>query len=141
MVKQHKMKSLKVFLAIIVLTAVMGFYNDPNNTWNAVNRAISGGNAAQLAQHFPATVALSLPSRKGNFSTAQARSIMQAFFRDHPPASFTVHSSGQTTKGGRFHLGTYVTNKGVNFSVYVLLQPDPKKNNKEYVSRLTFELK
>jgi len=129
-------KTLRSVILLLWITLLLGFQSGDSDTWAGISRALNSGNAVQLSSWFSTTVSVSLPERKGSFSTVQARSIMQEFFRLNPAASFTLQNTGETANNGRFCLGTYVSATGDNFSVYVLVQPI---KGKDRITRITFE--
>jgi len=126
---------MKLLLTIPLVIIMMAFQSD-SHEWNQINRAISQGNANALSSWFAPTVTLNLPAHKGSFSSTQARSIMNGFFKNNPVQAFTLSSSGNSGQAGRFYLGTYTSKHKRTFSVYVLLNPI---ENKSRITRLTFE--
>ncbi len=105
---------------------------------NLVVEAISAANAGRLSTLFAKSVTVSLPAHKGSFSCNQARSMLQEFFKQNPPHSFMIINNGKTTQSNHFILGTYISGKGANFSVYILFSV---VSGKERITGITFENK
>lgn len=104
--------------------------------WKSIENAIASGNAQRLSAYFASTITLTVPGHKGSFSSKQARAIMSDFFRNNPPESFRLKSSGTTARSARFFLGTYETKNSSSFAVYVLLEPNSTKGT---IAQITFE--
>jgi hypothetical protein len=128
------MKMIILIPLLSILLAMGITENVPD--WKQIEQAIATGNAARLSGYFATTVTLSVESNKGNFSSRQARSIMQDFFSQHPPKSFTVKNTGTTGKSSPFYLCTYESSNGSRYSVYLLFTADAKKS---VVTHITFE--
>lgn len=124
------------FYPLVVLTLVLFSFSSMNTRWQSIEESISTGNAQKLSSYFATTITLAVPGHKGNFSSKQARSIMHDFFRSNPPKSFTVKSSGTTSRSTQFYLGTYVSTHQKSYAVYVLFDSDSANG---LITQITFE--
>lgn len=126
---------LKMFL-IVPLALLLISTAAEHPQWKSIENAIASGNAQRLSTYFASTITLTVPGHKGSFSSKQARAIMSDFFRNNPPRSFNLKSSGTTARSAQFFLGTYEAVNGSSFAVYVLLEPGTKKAT---IAQITFE--
>ncbi len=126
---------LQPLLIIVLLPVWFSFIAEAPN-WLVIRDAIEKGDAQKLSEFFYPTVTVTVPGYRGHYSNRQARAIIQDFFRNNPPVSFKVKSTGTTASSAVFYLGTYETSSRSVFSVYILLI---KESGKTYISQLSFE--
>lgn len=126
------MRRIAFFLSAVMC---MSFGADTSD-WSRIKNSFVTGNAQQLSEFFAPTVTLSLPDHKGNFSSRQTRSMMDDFFKQYPPASFSVKSSAPKGEDATFYLGVYITKKGQQFSAYLLIQ---HKSGKSIITQITLD--
>ncbi len=133
-IKIQNSKKFQVFLFLIIVLLCTSF-NSSGDIRSDVRTAIENGNASKLAEHFANTLSLTVETRSGTYSNRQAKVILEKFFSDHPPRSFRIEGSGSVTGGGKYLLGSYSTNKGTDFTVYILWVVD---KDVEKITRITF---
>jgi hypothetical protein len=126
------MRKITLFLVVVMCMSFALHTSD----WSRIKDSFATGNAQQLSEFFAPTVTLSLPDHKGNFSSRQTRSMMDDFFKQYPPASFSVRSSAPKGEDATFYLGVYTTKKGQQFSTYLLVQ---HKGGKFIITQITLD--
>ena len=72
-----------------------------------VKETIKAGSAKELSKYLNQTVDVTLNDGPQSYSKAQAEFVFRDFFKQHPPAEFTLIHQG-TSKGGQiFGIGQY----------------------------------
>jgi hypothetical protein len=95
--------------------------------------SLETGNSKVLANYFNENVELVVLDKDNVYSKAQARQIVNNFFRSNTPESFNViHQGGKEAK---YVIGNLKTNNGT-FRIYFLLK---KNNSKDYIHQLRIE--
>jgi hypothetical protein len=130
----NKMKMI-IVIPLLSLLMAMGV-TEQVPEWKQIEQAFATGSASRLSGYFSTTVTLSVEANKGNFSSRQARSIMQDFFSQNPPKSFMVKNTGTTGKSSPYYLCTYESTNGSRYSAYILFAADAKKS---IISHITLE--
>jgi hypothetical protein len=97
-------------------------------------QSLRTGNARLLSGYFNQNVELVVPGSDNVYSKAQAQIIVNDFFSNHSPQSFSViHQGGK--EGAQYVIGNLGTRKGA-FRVYFLLK---KSDGKDYIHQLRIE--
>jgi hypothetical protein len=88
--------------------------------------SLKSGNARDLSDYFNQNVELVVPGSDNVYSKAQAQLIVNNFFSENAPQSFSViHQGGK--EGSQYVIGNLGTKKGT-FRVYFLLKKSEEKN-------------
>ncbi len=96
--------------------------------------SLKSGNAKSLSDYFNQNVELVVQENDNVYSKAQAQLIVNDFFSEHSPHSFSViHQGGK--EGAQYVIGNLDTKKGT-FRVYFLLK---KNDDKDYIHQLRIE--
>jgi hypothetical protein len=90
----------------------------------AVSAALKKGDAASVASHFMPQVELSLPTKDGLMEKAQAQQMLELFFSQNTPQSFTIKHQGTSKLDDQFRIGELITAKGTYRVTFFM-----KKNN------------
>ena len=100
---------------------------------NEIIESLKTGNSKTLSKYFNQNVELVVFENDNIYSKAQAQQILNKFFSNNLPESFSViHQGGKVDK---YVIGNLVTNRG-NFRVYFLLK---KNEGKDYIHQLRIE--
>ena len=96
--------------------------------------SIQSGNSRVLSDHFNQNVELVVLDNDNVYSKAQAQQIVNNFFSNNTPESFSViHQGGR--EGAKYVIGNLTTQNG-RFRVYFLLKQSEGKN---YIHQLRIE--
>jgi hypothetical protein len=101
-----------------------------------IKTAIKTMNTSKLATFFHDRIDLEVGDVDGNYSNRQAEVIMQDFFKKAPVKSFTINHNGSSNDGSKYMIGTYISNTGKEYRVYLLMK---KSDEKLRISQLQFE--
>lgn len=86
-----------------------------------VGKFLATGNSTDLAAHFNESLSVAILNEEANYQKAQAQVVVQEFFADYSPQSFTLIHSGESSEGSKFGTGTLSTLNG-SFRVYYLIR-------------------
>jgi hypothetical protein len=87
----------------------------------AVGNLIADGNSSELSVKFNESLSIAILDEEANYKKAQAQVVVQDFFAQHSPQSFTLIHSGESSEGSKFGTGTLNTLNG-SFRVYFLIR-------------------
>lgn len=100
-----------------------------------VSASLKTGNSKELAKYLSANVELTIISKEGVYSKAQAEVILKDFFMSHLAKDFTVMHQGGEKSQSQYTIGTLKTDKQA-FRVFYLIKTE---KGKEVVSQLRIE--
>jgi hypothetical protein len=86
-----------------------------------IGNLIATGNATELATKFNSSLSVAILDEEATYNKAQGQVVVQNFFADHSPQSFTLIHSGESSEGSKFGKGTLSTLNG-SFRVYFLIR-------------------
>lgn len=96
--------------------------------------SLKNGNSKTLSVHFNQNVELVVLENDNVYSKVQAEQIVNKFFKNNRPESFSViHQGGK--EGAKYVIGNLKTNNG-SFRIYFLLKMN---NGKDYIHQLRIE--
>ena len=99
-----------------------------------VKETIKAGSAKELSKYLNQTVDVTLNDGPQSYSKAQAEFVFRDFFKQHPPAEFTLIHQG-TSKGGQiFGIGQYKSGSDT-YRVYMKIKA---ANNQQLVHEISF---
>lgn len=97
-------------------------------------QSLRTGNSKTLSAYFNQNIEMVVLENDNVYSKAQAEQIVDKFFSNNSPESFSIiHEGGK--EGAQYVIGNLVTNRG-DFRVYFLLK---KNNGKDYIHQLRIE--
>jgi hypothetical protein len=97
-------------------------------------QSLKTGDSKTLSDYFNQNVELVVLENDNVYSKAQAQQIVNKFFSNNPPESFSViHQGGK--EGAQYVIGNLATGKGT-YRVYFLLK---KSGGKDYIHQLRIE--
>ncbi len=100
----------------------------------AIIKATKSTNAIELSKYFNSKIELVLPEKSGVFSSAQAKLVLNDFFKKNPITSFKIIHQG-IRENSSFAIGKYQTTSEI-YRFYFLTK---KKNNQTYIHQLRIE--
>lgn len=116
------MKNTALLLALCL--PLMGFARHESVAFDKILQAMQRGDAMALAAHFDQRVELTLPQQEGEYSAAEARTVLQRFFTAYPPTRFVQDHQGKSPAGSNFLIGTLQTSKG-SFRAFLYTRSGP----------------
>lgn len=84
-----------------------------------LTESFESGDSEMLSQYFKASIDLNLPEKHGIFQKKQATLLLEEFFGNNPPRSFSVKHEGGSKQKSSFQIGKLSTEKG-DFRTYLL---------------------
>lgn len=72
-----------------------------------VKETIKAGSAKELSKYLYQTVDVTIDGNLQSYSKAQAEFVFRDFFRQHPPAEFSIIHQGSSKGGQPFAIGQY----------------------------------
>lgn len=115
--KQMKNIGLALFMACISMLS----FAQADAEISKIGNLIATGNATELAEKFNESLSVAILDNEATYSKAQGQVVVQNFFADHSPQSFTLIHSGESSEGSKFGTGTLSTLNG-SFRVYFLIR-------------------
>jgi len=102
-----KMKSylLVLFFLFLNFQSVMVFAQ--GDVIDQVKETIKAGSAKELSKYLNQTVDVTLEGSVQSYSKAQAEFVFRDFFRQHPPAEFSIIHQGSSKGGQPFAIGQF----------------------------------
>ncbi|MGQ1787574.1 MULTISPECIES: DUF4783 domain-containing protein [unclassified Saccharicrinis] len=120
----------KIVLALFFMLTVNGYAQLPN----AIIEATKTSDAAELSKYFNSKIELVLPQKSGVFSSAQAKLVLDEFFKKNPVRSFHIIHQG-VRENSSFAIGKYQTNNST-YRFYFLTK---NKDSKTFIHQLRIE--
>ena len=87
-------------------------------------KGFSSGNAALIAEYFPANIDISILGKSNLYSKSQAKQVLSTFFAQNKPTTFTVIHEGKSN-GTKYFIGSYVSNED-KYRVTINVKSDKK---------------
>jgi len=98
--------------------------------------SLEKGDAQALSELFNTTIDLSLPGYEGAYSKKQAAQILKMYFSKNPVKSYTHEHTGSSNSGSSYLIGTYKSQAGKVFNVYILIK---LRDSEQKIQQLQFE--
>lgn len=74
---------------------------------NQVKETIKAGSAKELSRYLNQTVDVTIDGAVQSYSKPQAEFVLRDFFKQHPPAEFSIIHQGSSKGGQPFAIGQY----------------------------------
>jgi len=123
------MRTLSVFFFCFLFNATV--FSQVQET---ITSAFETGDVETISQHFADNVDLTVLETEGIYSKSQSKVILQNFFNEHSPGTFTIRHKGGTDPS-KFIIGNLVTN-GKSYRIYVLFKTT---NNNTTIQKIRIE--
>jgi hypothetical protein len=101
---------------------------------NQVKETIKAGSAKELAKYLYQTIDVTIDDKVESFSKPQAEFVFRDFFRQHPPAEFSIIHQGSSKGGQPFAIGQYKS-AGDTYRVFMKIKV---VNNQQLVHEISF---
>ena len=92
-----------------------------NSNLTAISQALNSGNVDELSKYFDETVEIAVLNEEDIFSKAEAKSVIQKFFKDHQPKSFSQVHQGASKGDSKYCIGNLVTGDS-SYKVYLYMK-------------------
>jgi len=129
------MKSFKITTFLLIISGLLilpGFASA--QIPEEILTSLKNGDSKTLSEYFNQNVELVVLENDNVYSKAQAQQIVNRFFDQNTPESFTIiHQGGK--EGAKYVIGNLKTNTG-SFRIYFLLKTNDGKN---YIHQLRIE--
>jgi hypothetical protein len=87
-----------------------------------ITNAIKSGNAQALGQYFDSSVEVGILGQEGFYNKAKAISLVQQFFNNHRPSSFSqVHKGASPNNDSQYCIGNLKSGSD-SFRVYIYMK-------------------
>jgi Domain of unknown function (DUF4783) len=128
------MKVNRYLLSIVLIVAGFQGLFAQADVINQVKETIKAGSAKELSRFLNQTVDVTLDDGPQSYSKAQAEFVFRDFFKQHPPAEFSIIHQG-TSKGGQtFGIGQYKSGTET-YRVYMKVK---SVDNQQLVHEISF---
>ena len=94
-----------LFFLLVCFQCVMVFAQ--GDVIDQVKETIKAGSAKELSKYLNQTVDVTLEGSVQSYSKAQAEFVFRDFFRQHPPAEFSIIHQGSSKGGQPFAIGQF----------------------------------
>src|SRR5687768_13719203 len=101
---------------------------------NQVKETIKAGSAKELAKYLYQTIDVTIDDKVESFSKPQAEFVFRDFFRQHPPAEFSIIHQGSSKGGQPFAIGQYKS-AGDTYRVFMKIKAI---NSQQLVHEISF---
>ncbi len=109
-----------------LLVALCGSFNEPvQDVFAALKPVLKAGDAQKLATYLNSSTDITIGTTKAPYGKAQAEIVLRDFFRDNPPADFTIVHTGSSKAGLKFAIGQYKSGKAT-YSVLIRMKETDK---------------
>ena len=99
-----------------------------------VKESIKAGSAKELSKFLHQTVDVTIEGNLQSYSKAQAEFIFRDFFKQHPPAEFSIIHQGSSKGGQPFAIGQYKSGN----EVYRVFMKIKVSNNQQQLHEISF---
>ncbi|GAF01500.1 DUF4783 domain-containing protein [Saccharicrinis fermentans] len=120
----------KIVVALFLMLSTAGHAQFPS----AIVQATNAADADELSKYFNSKIELVLPEKTGVCSDAQAKLVLNEFFKKNPVTSFRVIHQG-IRESSSFAIGKYQSGS-TNYRFYFLTK---NKDSKTYIHQLRIE--
>jgi hypothetical protein len=99
-----------------------------------VKETIKAGSAKELSKYLNQTVDVTLDGSPQSYSKAQAEFVLRDFFKQHPPAEFSIIHQGSSKGGQPFAIGQFKSGG----ETYRVLMKIKAINSQQLVHEISF---
>jgi hypothetical protein len=99
-----------------------------------VKETIKAGSAKELSKYLNQTVDVTIDGNVQSYSKAQAEFVFRDFFKQHPPAEFSIIHQGSSKGGQPFAIGQFKSG-GETYRVFMKIKVI---NNQQLVHEISF---
>jgi hypothetical protein len=121
-----------IFFTILTLQAFAVF--GQADVIGQIRETIKAGSSKELSKYLFQTVDVTIEGKVESYSKAQAEFVFRDFFRQHPPAEFSVIHQGSSKGGQPFAIGQYKSGE----EVYRVFMKIKTANNQQLLHEISF---
>jgi hypothetical protein len=99
-----------------------------------VKETIKAGSAKELSKYLYQTVDVTIEGNLQSYSKAQAEFVFRDFFKQHPPAEFSIIHQGSSKGGQPFAIGQYKSGA----DTYRVFMKIKATNNQQLLHEISF---
>jgi hypothetical protein len=99
-----------------------------------VKETIKAGSAKELSKYLNQTIDVTIDDKVESYSKAQAEFVFRDFFKQHPPAEFSIIHQGSSRGGQPFAIGQYKS-AGDTYRVFMKIKV---VSNQQLVHEISF---
>jgi hypothetical protein len=125
---------LKAILVVTVLTLQVFAAFAQSDVIGQIRETIKAGSSKELSKFLYQTVDVTIDGKVDSYSKAQAEFVFRDFFRQHPPAEFSVIHQGSSKAGQPFAIGQYKSGD----EVYRVFMKIKSANNQQLLHEISF---
>jgi hypothetical protein len=125
---------LKAMFAVTVLTLQVFAVLGQSDVIGQIRETIKAGSSKELSKYLYQTVDVTIDGKVESFSKAQAEFVFRDFFRQHPPAEFSVIHQGSSKGGQPFAIGQYKSGT----DVYRVFMKIKSAGNQQLLHEISF---
>lgn len=125
---------LKVLLVCSFLTLqVFGAFAQ-SDVIDQIKETIKAGSAKELSKYLNQTVDVTIDGKVQSYSKPQAEFVFRDFFKQHPPAEFSIIHQGSSRGGQPFAIGQYKSEA----DMYRVFMKIKSVGNQQLLQEITF---
>lgn len=102
-----KLNRSKALIVVFILTLQVFATRGQSEVIYQVKETIKAGSAKELSKFLFQTVDVTIEGKVQSYSKAQAEFVFRDFFKQHPPAEFSIIHQGSSKGGQPFAIGQY----------------------------------
>ena len=125
---------LKVNTLIALLTLQVFAAFGQNDVINQIRETIKVGSSKELSRYLYQTVDITIEGKVESYSKPQAEFVFRDFFKQHPPAEFTIQHQGSSKGGQPYAIGQYKSGT----EVYRVFMKIKTVNNQQLLHEISF---
>jgi hypothetical protein len=99
-----------------------------------VKETIKAGSAKELSKYLYQTIDVTIDGNLQSYSKAQAEFVFRDFFKQHPPAEFSIIHQGSSKGGQPFAIGQYKSGA----ETYRVFMKIKSANNEQLLHEISF---
>ena len=99
-----------------------------------IKETIKAGSAKELSKYLNQTVDVTIDGKVQSYSKPQAEFVFRDFFKQHPPAEFSIIHQGSSRGGQPFAIGQYKSEA----DVYRVFMKIKSVGNQQLLQEITF---
>ncbi|WMJ75193.1 DUF4783 domain-containing protein [Cytophagaceae bacterium ABcell3] len=117
-----KLHNTFYYFGIFSLLLLCSFsHNSQQEPLDNIMGLIRTANLKELTGYLDKEVKVILPGEEKNYKNTQAASVLDGFFKKHPPSNLSLLHKGKSNKDAQYGIANY-SSEDKNFRVYIYLK-------------------
>jgi hypothetical protein len=128
---------LNIFRLLLIFSLLSFPFSDvfgQGDVVSQVKETIKAGSAKELSKYLYQTIDVTIDEKVEAYSKAQAEFVFRDFFKQHPPAEFSIIHQGSSRGGQPFAIGQYKS-AADTYRVFMKIKV---VNNQQLVHEISF---